>query len=193
MKPVPLEKQVVTHESPMEDEDVDDKFSIQSLLPGFTRAYTNDTCTTDYQTRVCTDSNVSTGPEQTRTGSENIVSTSHKQARTGTENVVSTVHEQIRTGSENDASTGQEQAQKWVIVLLKCKEGALVNINTSCNRREKQSSTSETSCQTEENPTTGTKPSLVSIGTQWDEHDFRPKPELIQRDHTYNKAKSLSK
>lgn len=48
---------------------------------------------------------------------------------------------------------------------------------------------SEVACQTDDKPTTEmscqAKPCLVSTGTQWDEKDFLPDPQVIDLDHNY--------
>ena len=67
-----------------------------------------------------------------------------------------------------------------------------MNFGHNINRQNK-SSTSETSCQTEEELAGEIKPSMVSVETQWDRDDFLPSLELVQRDHTYSNTKRVSK
>lgn len=93
-----------------------------------------------------------------------------------------------------NVNTTQGQTEKWVIVLIKCKEGTRVNMNFGHNiNRQNKSNTSETSCQTEEELAGEIKPSMVSVETQWDRDDFLPSLELVQRDHTYSNTKRVSK
>ncbi|XP_022801223.1 THAP domain-containing protein 5-like isoform X2 [Stylophora pistillata] len=218
MKPsAPPNTQVVKRESPMELEDVDNKFSIQSLLPEFACAcaYNSDTCTDTDQTRTSYEHDVSISKEQIPTGTESNLGTVNEQAQTETGIDVSTNHEQLPTDTQElltlpsicngkKSSNGtmitynmnatQGQTEKWVIVLLKCKEGTRVKMNFGriLNRQNKPS-TSEASCQTEEELVMEVeKPSKVSVQTQWDKDDFLPNLELVQRDHTYSNPKRVS-
>ncbi|KAL9963338.1 hypothetical protein ACROYT_G032532 [Oculina patagonica] len=128
MKP---DKQNLTSESPMEDGELEDKFSIQSLLPGFARAYEDETNTchdqarsgtevdvsTDHdQIRLGAEVDVSTGYDQIRLGSEVDVSTDHDQIRLGTEVDISTADDQIRPGTEVDVSIGDDQTRSGIVV-----------------------------------------------------------------------------
>lgn len=215
MKPsAPLNTQVVKRKSPMEFENIDGEFSIQSLLPEFARAYNNDTCTDNDQTRTICENDVGISHKQIGTDTESDLSTVNEQARTETENDVCTSHQKHPTGTQDvfalpsicngqepngtmityNVNTTQGQTEKWVIVLIKCKEGTRVNMNFGHNiNRKNKPSTSETSCQTEEELAGEIKPSMVSVETQWDRDDFLPSLELVQRDHTYSNTKRVSK
>ena len=61
----------------------------------------------------------------------------------------------------------------------------------SISRRIKHGRLIDISCQTVTKRTTEisclAKPYLVSVATQWDEKDFLPDPEVIERDHAYVK------
>ncbi|KAJ7371478.1 hypothetical protein OS493_025378 [Desmophyllum pertusum] len=235
MKPVALEKQNLSMpDSPMEDEEVDDKFSIQSLLPGFACAHGNE---------ASTDDDVSNGHDQTRANNEST-STIHDQceSRMNGETSVSHKENQSRTfvthkenpsrtcvtHKENQSRTSVTHKENQSRSCVTHKENLLRTcvthkenqsrtcvtrkenqsrtsvthkenmLRTCVTHKERLSRTSETSCQTEENPTTEiscqtNKPDLVTTGTQWDEKDFLPDPELVQRDHTYSKRKRPSK
>lgn len=165
MKPAPLDKQNLPSESSVEGGEQDDKFSIRSLLSGFGGPAAQDIL-------------ANSDNDQTRSSADNDVGRAHQQTRSGTDGDVSARHDQSGTG--NDQVTGEKSTPDKQCQTAKSSKSVII-----C----KLLFTKETSCQTDENPTAETscqaKPLMVTTETQWDEKDFLPNPELVQRDHSY--------
>lgn len=181
MKPAPLDKQNLPSDSSVEGGEHDDKFSIRSLLSGFGGPAAQDILanTDNGQTRSIADNDVGKAHQQTRSGTDGDVSSAHEQTRSGTGSDVSASHDQSRTGHDQapyltgEKSTPDKQCQTSSKSIVICK----------------LLFTKAISCQTDENPTAEiscqAKPTMVTTETQWDERDFLPDPELVQRDHSY--------
>jgi len=132
---------------------------------------------------------------QTHTDNEQP-SSSHTDEKSGTTPVTNCVGYKVDCKVSTDSTSNNGKSYLTTTHRVNCETLLIYNPKTSqfepsISRRIKHGRLIDISCQTVTKRTTEisclAKPCLVSVETQWDEKDFLPDPEVIERDHAYVK------
>ena len=121
---------------------------------------------------------------------------SNTDEKSGTTPVTNCVGYKVDCEVSTDSTSNNGKSNLTTSHRVICETLLIYNPKTSqfepsISRRIKHGRLIDISCQTVTKRTTEisclAKPCLVSVATQWDEKDFLPDPEVIERDHPYVK------